>query len=35
MGMLDDEVEGYFLLGQNPAVGLRQRHACSGWACPI
>jgi formate dehydrogenase major subunit len=21
MGMLDDEVEGYFLLGQNPAVG--------------
>ena len=25
MGMLEDKVEGYFLLGQNPAVGLVQR----------
>ena len=35
LDMLDDKVEGYFLLGQNPAVGIGQRQAAARWRCRI
>ncbi len=31
--MLRDELDGYFLVGQNPAVGSATGR-CSAWACP-
>ena len=34
IAMLDDEVEGYFLLGQNPGCRVGQRRAAAARPCP-
>ena len=31
MDMMDDKVEGYFLIGQNPAVGSAHRQDATPW----